>query len=175
MKKIIKFVALACTMVFIVFFLLEAFNFVSMLHYMKKEKHFYIFDNIEECSAIENSELSGAKFEHYNSLKKDKELNNAVPLHSFCGKFSCDDFEFEIYAYEFADGEAAFNYFKNIPGDRVSYKTTDFYFQQNFDSCVLAVVNFESVYKILYDADNRDQVHEFLSEIFSIKAGTSGF
>jgi hypothetical protein len=75
-----------------------------------------VFSDIKECEALKNSNLEGACFEEYDISEKDRYLKELAYTACFAGRFSCDEFDFEIYAYEFADVDTAKQYFENATG-----------------------------------------------------------
>ena len=64
-----------------------------------------MFEDIGECEALKNSTLEGARFEEYDASEKDRYLKKLNYSACFAGRFTCDEFAFEIYAYEFADAD----------------------------------------------------------------------
>ena len=75
-----------------------------------------MFEDVGECEALKSSTLEGARFEEYDASEKDRYLKKLNYSACFAGRFTCDEFAFEIYAYEFADADGARRYFKNATG-----------------------------------------------------------
>lgn len=138
-----------------------------------KRHDFYIFENISECQGIQNSTLSGAKFEHYE-IEKDKKLKGLTYTERFCGKFSCDEFEFEIFAYEFENAESAKKYFDNVTGTADNIESyTSFYGNFGMFSVDIMVFDFEKAYRVNLSKSDIEEVFQFLSTVFSKKIATA--
>lgn len=77
---------------------------------------FYIFQNIEECESLIPADHSTAEVVQYHSPDSDESLQE-IPFNDFWGmKFQSDTVEYEIFAYEFADSDAALRYYVNVTG-----------------------------------------------------------
>lgn len=156
--KVIKFVVPAILVVWLILFLI--------LSFVVKKPGYYIFADISECEAIKMSKLDGARFESYDPHEKDDNLKDLNFEKSFCGKFTCDDFEFEIFAYEFSASETAKAYFVSETGKTDNPDTT-FSGSWGATNGRFIVLDSERVYQIKSKSKYRDDIFEFLSEIFS--------
>ena len=125
-----------------------------------------IFENISECNDIKMSTLPGSKFESYSPKETDKNIKDLLFEESFCGKFSCDDFEFVIFAYEFADSESAKQYYINNTG-KINDPSTSFSESWGVTFGEIIVIDLERVYRIEAKTKYREEVCSFLNEIFS--------
>ena len=112
------------------------------------------------------STLPGSKFESYSPKETDKNIKDLLFEESFCGKFSCDDFEFVIFAYEFADSESAKQYYINNTG-KINDPSTSFSESWGVTFGEIIVIDLERVYRIEAKTKYREEVCSFLNEIFS--------
>ena len=127
-----------------------------------------IFESISECDALKSSTLPNAKFENLDPNETDDNISGLIIKDSFCGNFSCDEFEFIIFAYEFIDSESAKQYYINNTGKK-NDPSTSFSESRGPFSGELIVLDLERVYRIKMKTKYRDEVCNFLNETFSKK------
>lgn len=145
-----------------------------------KDVSYTIFADIAECEVLKNSTLEGARFEEYDASEKDRYLKKLDYNACFAGKFTCDEFAFEIYAYEFTDADGAKQYFENATGknqssdDKSSFSLVQGIGIPLFNTTV-NVYNGKNAYRIYTDSwEDWRSIKTFLSEIFTEPLSFSG-
>lgn len=128
----------------------------------------YVFKEIGECEALETSDRKDAKFEKYETPSEDKKLKKLEYETFFGGKYSCDEFSFEIFAYEFKDSDTAKKYYENVTGG-ISGFDANFSKIARMSSFIMVVLNNEFSYTIYTSPHNAGAVQDFISEIFSLE------
>ena len=79
--------------------------------------------------------------------------------------YKCEDFEFEIFAYEFNNIKSSQQYHKNVAV--ATDRTLDLHKTVGVKKTKLVVIDGMLAYSVFYDTSNIDEVEKFLSENFS--------
>ena len=125
-----------------------------------------MFSDISECENFKKHD--GVMVKKYNTPEKDKKLKNLEYEKFYAAKISCDDFEFEIFAYEFKDSKSAKKYFENNTGIDTDRNTT---FSTSFglSNGSQIVISEEKAYIFYCSSSDRYDVSDFLYENFTVK------
>ena len=129
---------------------------------------YYIFSEIQE---LENMELQFEEYgevDRYNDTSKDKNIKEMQYDRFYGAYYKCEDFEFEIFAYEFSNIYNAKKYFQNVTGKEckttVNFGTTSGMSQKT----QMIVINQENAYLILFENEFAKEIENFLSENFAL-------
>ena len=127
----------------------------------------YMFENIDE---LENMEAS---FKKYGQVQKfsdsyDECLQGLKYKKQYVAKYECDDFEFDIYAYEFETEEQAREYYINFAEDDLDINLWNLYFNSK-GTVTSMTINGVNIYRIVYQKNDEKAINTFLSECLSIK------
>ena len=128
-----------------------------------------IFANMEECKAISQGVGHNGDFSAYKDVASDKAIRELKYTDCYAGKYTCDNYDFEIFAYTFETTEDARAYFKNVTGKKSNEMDANYSVSAGiFLSRARIVVFQENRAYIVYTAkaDIRE-VSEFLSSIFT--------
>ena len=127
-----------------------------------------IFADISECENLLQSENKGAKFVKYDTPSKDKKLKNLEYESFFAGEYSCSDFEFTIFAYEFKNEDDAKAYFENHTG-KESEKNANFSINMGIGGYRLRVFHNSMAYSVTSSSrKDAEKIEAFLGENFSV-------
>ena len=89
-------------------------------------------------------------------------MKNLEYAEFWAAEYSCPEFKFELYAYEFVNSDVAKQYFNNITGkksDDVSFSSSS-----GMTKTRLAVVDHEKAYILFVHNSDFVEVNEFLGE-----------
>ena len=128
----------------------------------------YIFDDITECQNIITNKSDDVDIEVYETPNSDKYLKDLEYEDFFACKYVCDDFEFEIFAYEFVDSDTNKQYFENVT-DRTSERYSDFLSWGGISNYSSVVINGNNAYIIHSSTSNKNKVTKFIATVFSVK------
>lgn len=129
-------------------------------------RSFYIFSDISDCEKLE--EYDGVEVKKHDTPKKDKYLKDLKYERFYAGKISSEDFEFDIFAYEFSDEESAKKYYDNVTGVDIERNPAYLSSWGSF-SGKLVVIHGKNAYILHTSTNNRNQVLDFIHEIFTVK------
>ena len=129
----------------------------------------YMFENLDE---LRNMEKSFEKYGQVQSLEayEDEFLNNLKFENNYLAKYKCEEFEFEIFAYEFEETNLAKKYYFNIEGKQIfeDYNVWRLYLNENGNVSIIAL-NYSDIYRISYKKTNEKAINELLSKHLSYK------
>ena len=127
---------------------------------------FYIFNEISELKEIENSVET--EITVYNEVSKDKYLKDLKYNDYFGCKYTSNQLEFEIFAYEFVDKSTADNYYKKVTGKTNEHKTvfSDVAGMNNFRRIV---VHENKAYSVYCSANKSEEVLSFIKTYLPVK------
>ena len=126
-----------------------------------------MFSNMEECNQINELKVNDAEVEIYDSALKDKDLNDLAFQEYFGCKYTCDDFSFTLFAYEFSDSDVAMAYFENVTGKETNPNPT-FSDSSGIGSFRRIVVAENKAYTVYSKNDDKNEVIEFINNWFSL-------
>ena len=129
---------------------------------------FTIFADISECEEVFQKDIENANFEKYNTPHSDEYIKKLEYESFFAGKYSSDEFEFEIFAYEFKNSDLAKAYYKNYSGDHAP-KNSLFGSRTSVFSYELIVVDYERAYTIYASTNDSKKVELFIHDAFSVE------
>lgn len=124
-----------------------------------------IFSEISQLEQIEESFLKYGDVERYQSSDKDKYLKKLSYNNFYAAEYQCEDFEFEIYAYEFESITVAENYYENVVGNTPPINP-EYSSSGNFINKSLLVIDGSNVYLAKYPYKYRQEVESFLASNF---------
>ena len=129
----------------------------------------YIFEDISECNALVSLNEEGGSFTKYQDAEQDENLENLQYVQSFTGKYTCDRYTFEIFAYAFADSASARTYFENITGKNSYTLEENFSISSGLTSSRIIVFKGNMAYAVYCPASDIDDVSEVLETAFRQK------
>ncbi|MBE6958460.1 MAG: hypothetical protein E7447_04845 [Ruminococcaceae bacterium] len=129
----------------------------------------YIFEDISECNALVSSNEDGGNFTKYQNAEQDENLENLQYVQSFAGKYTCDRYTFEIFAYAFADPASARTYFENITGKNSYTLEENFSISSGLTSSRIIVFKGNMAYAVYCPARDLDAISEVLENCFQVK------
>ena len=134
---------------------------------------FYIFADISECENLNSLDYEGAQFNKYSTSNNDKELGELKYNSFVAGKYTSEELDFEIFAYEFDSADTAKKYFKNVAG-KSNDRDTTFSASSGFglfgpSQYEIIVIDYERAYRVVTDQMHDEEIKKALGQIFSIK------
>ena len=143
---------------------------ISLTACTTTESNYRIFENISECEKIEANMAEDATITKYRTPEADQNLKGLSYNAFFAAYYDSPDMSFTIFAYEFANNDAAKQYFKNSTGKT---SKTDV----NFSCSTGLLSNDErgvfidgnNAYTILSPLEHSDEVYDYLEQCFSLK------
>ena len=164
MKKSVRIIILSILLLISVVFLEACVNF-----HIGAE--FYIFENLDELENIENSFQKYGTVNRYDSPAKDKYLKDLSFVDSYAAYYECEEFEFEIFAYEFLDKDVSKEYFDNVTGKDQAF---DVNFSRHSGITILSktemtIIDHEKAYTMIYKSKYNEDIDNFLSENFTLR------
>ena len=124
-----------------------------------------IFADLEECESIASADGS---FSEYTEVSSDKHVKVRL-TDFFAGKYKCDGFKFEIFAYEFDSIDSARAYFEEVTGKNSDGLDTNFSLSSGLLNSYLVVFDSNRAYMLYAPTMDISDVAQFLSGVFSIK------
>lgn len=167
MSKEHKIVLIVVLSVILIFALLFAVG--SIFSGLIQNHRIHIFADIDECASLETKRVDGWQFTKYADATSDKNAKNLEFTAFFGGKFTCESFDFEIFAYEFSDATNAQTYFKVITGKDPGGVDPNYSLESGASDSRLVVYNGNNAYAIFFPTNALSDVLQLLSEIFSVK------
>ena len=139
----------------------------NLYYKLASSNEVYMFESIDE---LENMEAS---FEKYGQVQKfsdsyDECLQGLKYEKQYVAKYECNDYEFDIYAYEFETDEQAREYYINYDGDNLSRNIWNLYFNSR-GTVTSMTINGANIYRIVYQEDDEKEINSLLSENLSIQ------
>ena len=125
-----------------------------------------IFADLEECESIASADGS---FSEYTEVSSDKHVKTLTYTDFFAGKYKCDGFKFEIFAYEFDSIDSARAYFEEVTGKNSDGLDTNFSLSSGLLNSHLVVFDSNRAYMLYAPTMDMSDVAQFLSGVFSIK------
>ena len=145
--------------------LYEMFN--SLIYKMDKALscEIYMFENISELENMENSfkEENGMVQKYDPSY--DECLKGLEYINQYSARYKCDNYEFEIYAYEFGTVEEAYEYYcRSKNGEEVIMETIKSSYTNAQGKVTIVALNETNVYRAKYLKNNEELIEDFLSK-----------
>lgn len=139
----------------------------NLYYKLASSNEVYMFESIDE---LENME---ALFEKYGQVQKfsdsyDECLQGLKYEKQYVAKYQCNDYEFDIYAYEFETDEQAREYYINYDGDNLDNNLWNLYFNSR-GTVTSMTINGVNIYRIVYKEDDEKEINSLLSENLSIQ------
>lgn len=128
----------------------------------------YMFADLEECHAIAADESIQACLTIYESPEKDKHIKELEYVDFFACYYASDDLEFELFAYQFAEADAASVYFSNVVGRKSTYGT-DFLKSAGMFSYHGIVISDNMAYAVYSKPSSESNLNELLGDWFTQK------
>ena len=129
------------------------------------DTNIYIFANIQECNALDAT----GKFIPYSDVSKDSHIGELPYTAFYAGEYKDEFVEFQIFAYEFSDTEAARAYFKHTTGKDSKQLTQNFSLSEGMRNARIVVFSENHAYVAYFSNDSTQEVLEILKDIFSTK------
>lgn len=129
----------------------------------------YMFKSIEECWKIETQAEENSVFNRYLDTSRDNYLSGLSYNSFFSGKYSCEQYEFEIFAYEFNDTMSAIEYFKKITGKDSIQKSTNFSLSSGIAQSRIIAISETNAYIVYCPTKDFTDVCKMLEKIFTVK------
>ncbi len=137
---------------------------------LAKEREIHSFATIQECQDIINRKKEDAEVLVYDLPAQDINLNGLEYKEGFGCKYTSEEFNFEIFAYEFFDDAGASSYYDNIRDVKSINKNPKYTFH---DSGGLfrfkrVVLDDNKAYVITCKLKDEQKVVNFINSIFTI-------
>ena len=129
----------------------------------------YIFSDISECDSLETLNVENGYFTRYQNAMLDNNLSGLQYTEFFAGTYSCDQYTFEIFAYEFIDSVAAKTYFENATGKNSAASDANFSMVSGIATCHIIVFEGDRAYAIYCPSNDLSDVSVVLADHFQIK------
>ena len=129
----------------------------------------YIFEDISECEALASLKTEGGNFTKYQDTKLDGNLNNLQYSKFFAGKYSCAQYNFEIFAYAFDDSASAKTYFKNATGKDSTALDANFSIVSGIMTSHIIVLKGNTAYAVYCPSTDLADVSMILADCFEIR------
>lgn len=128
-----------------------------------------IFATLDECDAFASKENEGAGFTKYQDASRDDKVKGLPYADYFAGKYGCDQFTFELFAYVFENNDAAQEYFERVTGKNMGALESNFSLSCGPLNASLVVVDNNQAYTVHMPTGDVRSVTQFLAEVFTIK------
>lgn len=128
---------------------------------------YYIFKDLNELEIVENDFQNYGTVDKYDNPSKDKYLNELNYEDFYAAYYECEDFEFEIYAYEFCDEAVSKNYYRNVTGTE-SKSDVNFKASSGISETKMIVIDCKNAYSITFENKYGKKIQAFLSENFTL-------
>ena len=138
----------------------------SSCNMLRTRSNICIFSDITEFEQIEKDFLEYGTVERYDSPKDDKHLKGLSYVKFYAGKYKCDDFQFEIFAYEFEDSILAEKYYENAVGNETTINPR-YVISGNLRNTTLLVIDGANVYLASYSTKYKHNVESFFATKFN--------
>ncbi len=168
--------ALVCFILTVLFLSAAGVFIYGFLNPLSHE--YYIFDQISECEQLIAVNQTDVKTDRYNDASGDKDAKGLSYDEFFGMNFKSNELEYEIFAYEFEDNNAALKYFVSVTG-KTSYEkklpldSEDenklFSASRGMAQYRIVITHQNKAYKIISSNKYEDEINELLSNTFSIK------
>lgn len=129
----------------------------------------YVFEDISECQALETLDKVDGAFIRYQDTAKDKHLADLEFTSYFAGEYSCKQYHFQIFAYEFCDVSNAKEYFNNVAGKNTDELNRNFSLSSGIINSELVVLYDARAYRVHFPTNNLLEITQILEDIFSLK------
>lgn len=136
---------------------------------MHLDTDIYIFADLSECQLLESLNNKDEKFIKYQDAALDDHIRDLKYTSFFGGEYSCDLYEFEIFAYEFSDAASAQSYFENATGKNSDDVDPNFSLVSGFMSSHIIAFNENKAYSIYFPTSAFSEISQLLAEHFTIK------
>lgn len=130
-------------------------------------KKIYIFEDMAECEAFRTMSDNNGTFTEYTDRITDDNLSNLSYVSCLSGKYLCDKYNFEIFAYEFENEESARAYFKNCTGKNTNDLRQNFSLSSGLFRSHLAVLKGTKAYVVSCPTKYVQDVLQVLEKCFS--------
>ncbi len=124
-----------------------------------------IFSNISEFEIIESEFLNQGEVEKYNDTSKDENIKELQYVAHYAAYYTCEDFEFEIFAYEFENSDASREYHKNVSVE--TDKSVSMHRTVGITQTKLVLIDNTMAYSAFYSNADAEQVEHFFCTAFS--------
>lgn len=128
----------------------------------------YMFADLEECRIMAADESMQPYVTVYESPEKDKKLKELKYADFFACYYASDDLEFELFAYEFEEADAAKEYFAYMVGHNSPYDT-DYLKSSGTFSYHSIVISGNMAYTVYTKASSQGMLNELLGDWFTQK------
>lgn len=148
---------------------LAGFAIVSPIFQGHWDAKICIFADMAECESLEDLSVGEGRFTRYHNTALDDKLNGLQYTSFFSGSYSCDQFEFEIFAYKFVNANSAKTYFENVTGKNSDSRESNFSLVSGAVRSHIAVFSGDSAYAAYFPTSALTNVLEILSKQFTIQ------
>lgn len=130
------------------------------------ETNVYMYSSIQECNAITYVKAEDAVVTIYEDSSQDKYIEGIDYAAYFGCKYYSETMQFELFAYEFSDEDAAGTYFKNVTGKK---NTSQKNYSDNTGIATYRRIALQDnkVYVVRSPKKDAVEVCEFINQIFS--------
>ena len=162
-RKMITLVA--CVFAVVIIAVCVALPFLQI----HRNTNVYIFSDISECNALEELSVTDGHFTRYQNTTQDSNLQGLQYAAFFAGKYSCEQYTFEIYAYEFTEPAAAKTYFENATGKNTNELDSNFSLASGMTTSHIIAFHKNMAYAVYCPSNDLSDVSMVLAEYFQNK------
>ena len=159
-----KNILIACAGIVLLLAIVQAFSSFSGI----SDMDVYIFQDINECKRLELLDYKNSEIEYYQ-VSEDENYSLEMIAEKFYGiRFVSDELKFDLFAYEFENGEDAKEYFRRATGKKEELDR-NFLVSSGLLSYKVIAINENKAYIASTSNKYSGELQTLLSEIFSVK------
>ena len=114
---------------------------------------------------IESEFLKKGEIEKYNDTSRDENLEGLQYVAHYAAYYKCEEFEFEIFAYEFESSDVSREYHKNVSIE--TDKDVSMHKTVGITKTKLVLIDNTMAYSAFYSNVDAEQVEYYLYTAFS--------
>ncbi len=129
------------------------------------KNRYCIFSNISEFEMIESEFLKKGEIQKYNDTSRDENLEGLQYVAHYAAYYKCEEFEFEIFAYEFESSDVSREYHKNVSIE--TDKDVSMHKTVGITKTKLVLIDNTMAYSAFYSNVDAEQVEYYFYTAFS--------
>ena len=129
------------------------------------KNRYCIFSNISEFEMIESEFSKKGEIQRYNDTSRDENLEGLQYVAHYAAYYKCEEFEFEIFAYEFESSDVSREYHKNVSIE--TDKDVSMHKTVGITQTKLVLIDNTMAYSAFYSNGDAEQVEYYFYTAFS--------
>ena len=129
------------------------------------KNRYCIFSNISEFEMIESEFSKKGEIQRYNDTSRDENLEGLQYVAHYAAYYKCEEFEFEIFAYEFESSDVSREYHKNVSIE--TDKDVSMHKTVGITQTKLVLIDNTMAYSAFYSNVDAEQVEYYFYTAFS--------